>query len=78
MSCSFTYQVLAELDLLENLMITKAYKNISFLLPKELDEKVAKSHFPALRAELVVLTSGTRSFYRCQGGSPFKDGHYHY
>merc|ERR1712199_45154 len=41
MSCSFTNQVLAQLDLLKN-METKRYKNDVYLLPKELDEKVAK------------------------------------
>merc|ERR1711971_1048367 len=40
MSCSFTNQVLAQLDLLKNWKETKAYKNDVYLLPKELDEKV--------------------------------------
>merc|ERR1711998_493948 len=39
MSCSFTNQVLAQLDLLKNWKETKAYKNDVYLLPKELDEK---------------------------------------
>merc|ERR1712157_399389 len=41
MSCSFTNQVLAQLDLLKNWKETKAYKNDVYLLPKALDEKVA-------------------------------------
>merc|ERR1712194_963363 len=41
MSCSFTNQVLAQLDLLKNWKETKAYKNDVYLLPKKLDEKVA-------------------------------------
>merc|ERR1711916_318636 len=56
MSCSFTNQVLAQLDLLRNWKETKAYKNEVYLLPKELDEQVAKLHLPALGAELTVLT----------------------
>merc|ERR1719223_1310555 len=48
MSCSFTNQVLAQLDLLKNWKETKAYKNDVYLLPKELDEKVARLHLPAL------------------------------
>merc|ERR1711868_189673 len=56
MSCSFTNQVLAQLDLLDNSNVTKAYKNEVYLLPKELDEKVARLHLPALGAELTTLT----------------------
>ena len=40
------YQVLAQLDLLK--AKEKAYKNDVYLLPKELDEKVARLHLPAL------------------------------
>merc|ERR1712050_736809 len=56
MSCSFTNQVLAQLDLLKNWKETKAYKNDVYLLPKELDEKVARLHLPALGAELTALS----------------------
>merc|ERR1712232_441910 len=41
MSCSFTNQVLGQLDLLKNWKEDKGYKNDVYLLPKELDEKVA-------------------------------------
>merc|ERR1711953_1006331 len=44
MSCSFTNQVLAQLDLLKNVKENKGYKNQVYLLPKELDEKVARLH----------------------------------
>ena len=44
-SCSFTVQVLSQLDLLRNLMVTEAYKIDFQLLPKELDVKVAYSTF---------------------------------
>merc|ERR1712190_391482 len=43
MSCSFTNQVLAQLDILNN-QTTKTYKNDVYLLPKDLDEKVARLH----------------------------------
>jgi len=43
MSCSFTNQTLAQLDLLKNWKETKAYKNEVYLLPKALDEKVARA-----------------------------------
>jgi len=55
MSCSFTNQTLAQLDLLKN-MKEKKYKNDVYLLPKELDEKVARLHLPALGAQLTTLT----------------------
>merc|ERR1712025_708393 len=45
MSCSFTNQTLAQLDLLKNIKGAKAYKNDVYLLPKELDEK-AMLHLP--------------------------------
>merc|ERR1711994_497959 len=57
MSCSFTNQVLAQLDLLKNWKETKAYKNDVYLLPKELDEKVARLHLPSLGAELTTLSN---------------------
>merc|ERR1719265_1518636 len=56
MSCYLTNQVLGQLDLLKNWKETKAYKNDVYLLPKELDEKVANLHLPALSAELTKLT----------------------
>merc|ERR1719298_130300 len=56
MSCSFTNQVLAQSDLLENTKKNKGYKNEVYLLPKDLDEKVARLHLPALGAEMTTLT----------------------
>jgi len=44
MSCSFTNQTLAQLDLLDNWKGKKKYENQVYLLPKELDEKVARLH----------------------------------
>merc|ERR1712014_191723 len=55
MSCSFTNQVQGQPDLLENWKKWKGYKN-ELLLPKELDEKVASLHIPALGAELTKLS----------------------
>merc|ERR1712153_272210 len=54
MSCSFTNQVLAQIDLLT--AKEKGYKNNVYLLPKELDEKVARLHLPALGAQLTKLS----------------------
>merc|ERR1712138_291491 len=56
MSCSFTNQVLAQLDILKNWKETKAYKNDVYLLPKALDEMVSRLHLPSLGAQLTELT----------------------
>merc|ERR1712107_199783 len=55
MSCSFTNQVLGQLDLLANWEENKGYKNQVYLLQKNLDEKVASLLLPALGAELTPL-----------------------
>jgi adenosylhomocysteinase len=78
MSCSFTNQVLAQLDLLKNWKETKAYKNDVYLLPKELDEKVAKLHLPALGANLTVLSKEQADYIGVPTGGPFKGNHYRY
>merc|ERR1712209_196278 len=78
MSCSFTNQVLAQLDLLRNWKETKAYKNEVYLLPKELDEKVARLHLPALGAELTVLTQEQADYIGVKVEGPFKGPHYRY
>merc|ERR1712124_188162 len=78
MSCSFTNQVLAQLDLLKNWKETKAYKNDVYLLPKELDEKVAKLHLPALGANLTVLSKEQADYIGVPVTGPFKGNHYRY
>jgi len=78
MSCSFTNQVLAQLDLLKNWKETKAYKNDVYLLPKELDEKVARLHLPALGAELTELTKEQADYIGVKKGGPFKGDTYRY
>jgi len=78
MSCSFTNQVLAQLDLLNNWKETKAYKNDVYLLPKELDEKVASLHLPALGAELTRLTKEQADYLGVKQDGPFKPVTYRY
>merc|ERR1712112_544113 len=72
MSCSFTNQVLAQLDLLKNWKETKAYKNDVYLLPKELDEKVARLHLPALGANLTTLSKEQADYIGVKVAGPFK------
>jgi len=78
MSCSFTNQVLAQLDLLKNWQETKAYKNDVYLLPKELDEKVAALHLPALGAELTKLSKEQADYIGVKTEGPFKPNTYRY
>jgi adenosylhomocysteinase len=78
MSCSFTNQVLAQLDLLKNWKETKTYKNDVYLLPKELDEKVARLHLPALGAHLTTLSKEQADYIGVKVEGPFKNSHYRY
>jgi len=78
MSCSFTNQVLAQLDLLKNWKETKAYKNDVYLLPKELDEKVARLHLPSLGANLTTLTKEQADYIGVKVEGPFKGFNYRY
>merc|ERR1712084_129618 len=76
MSCSFTNQVLAQIDLLT--AKEKGYKNQVYLLPKELDEKVAALHLPALGAELTTLTQEQADYIGVKTTGPFKPDTYRY
>merc|ERR1739838_846218 len=76
MSCSFTNQVLAQLDLLKNWKETEAYKNQVYLLPKELDEKVARLHLPALGAELTEMSKEQADYIGVPVAGPYKPDTY--
>merc|ERR1712226_1018541 len=78
MSCSFTNQVLGQLDLLKNWKETQAYKNDVYLLPKALDEKVAAFHLPALGANLTKLSKEQADYINVGENGPFKGDHYRY
>merc|ERR1712028_259365 len=78
MSCSFTNQVLAQLDLLKNWKETKAYKNDVYLLPKRLDEKVAKLHLAHLGAKLTLLSKEQSDYVGIPIEGPFKPDTYRY
>ena len=72
MSCSFTYQVLGQLDFLKDWEETKACKNDVYLLPKALDEKVASLHLPALGAELTKFTKEQADYIGVKADGPFR------
>merc|ERR1712139_96747 len=76
MSCSFTNQVLAQLDLLK--ATEKGYKNDVYLLPKELDEKVARLHLPSLGAQLTELSQEQADYIGVKVAGPFKGDTYRY
>jgi adenosylhomocysteinase len=78
MSCSFTNQVLAQLDLLKNWKETKAYSNDVYLLPKSLDEKVASLHLPALGAQMTIPTKEQADYIGVPVAGPFKGPNYRY
>merc|ERR1711953_983839 len=78
MSCSFTNQVLGQLDLLKNWKEGKGYKNEVYLLPKELDEKVARLHLPALGAHLTELSQEQADYIGVKVAGPYKGDTYRY
>jgi len=78
MSCSFTNQVLGQLDLLRNTKEKGGYKNEVYLLPKALDEKVANLHLPALGAELTRLSKEQADYIGVKVDGPFKGDTYRY
>merc|ERR1719384_131420 len=78
MSCSFTNQVLAQIDIRKNVTEKKGYKNEVYLLPKDLDEKVARLHLPALGAELTELSSDQADYIGVPVAGPYKPDTYRY
>merc|ERR1711972_823721 len=81
MSCSFTNQTLAQLDLLRNWKeadASKKYKNDVYLLPKDLDEKVARLHLPALGAHLTELSQEQADYIGVKVEGPYKGNTYRY
>jgi adenosylhomocysteinase len=75
MSNSFTNQVLAQLELWSNF---KNYDNKVYMLPKHLDEKVAKLHLNKLGVELEELTSEQASYIGVEQKGPYKPDYYRY
>jgi len=78
MSCSFSNQALAQIDLWENRDTTKYEKGKVYKLPKILDEKVARLHLPALQAELDDLSQEQADYLSIPKDGPFKHEQYRY
>jgi adenosylhomocysteinase len=77
MSCSFTNQALAQLELWSN-KATGKYEKQVYLLPKELDEKVARLHIEKLGANLTVLSQEQADYIDIKVTGPFKPDTYRY
>ena len=75
MSNSFTNQTLAQLELWNN---TDAYKNEVYMLPKHLDEKVARLHLAKIGVELETLTQDQADYIDVKVEGPYKVDHYRY
>ena len=75
MSSSFTNQVLAQLELWQN---GDQYENQVYVLPKHLDEKVARLHLDRIGANLTELTDEQAEYIGVAKEGPFKPDHYRY
>jgi adenosylhomocysteinase len=75
MSASFTNQVLAQLELYQN---AGTYEKKVYVLPKHLDEKVARLHLPKLGAKLTTLTASQAEYIGVKDQGPYKPEHYRY
>ncbi|HEY9080571.1 adenosylhomocysteinase [Magnetovibrio sp.] len=77
MSASFTNQVLAQIELFKNNADGK-YKNQVYVLPKHLDEKVARLHLDKLGATLTTLRPEQAAYIGVEVEGPFKPDTYRY
>jgi len=75
MSCSFTNQVMAQIELWKNY---SKYENKVYVLPKNLDEKVAKLHLEKLGVKLTRLSKEQAEYINVEQDGPFKKDEYRY
>ena len=75
MSTSFTNQVIAQIELWQN---HENYEKKVYVLPKHLDEKVARLHLARLNAKLTVLNPEQASYIGVTQAGPYKSDHYRY
>jgi adenosylhomocysteinase len=75
MSSSFTNQVLAQIELAAN---RKAYQKKVYVLPKRLDEKVARLHLGQIGARLTRLSKRQAAYIGVPVDGPYKADHYRY
>ncbi len=75
MSNSFTNQVMAQIELWEN---SSNYENKVYVLPKHLDEKVARLHLEKIGAKLTRLSDDQAQYISVDVDGPYKPDHYRY
>jgi len=75
MSCSFTNQVLAQIELFQN---SKVYENNVYVLPKKLDEEVARLHLEHVSADLEILNESQSKYIGVPIEGPYKSDDYRY
>ena len=75
MSASFTNQVLAQIELWEN---NGKYENQIYVLPKHLDEKVARLHLDKLGVKLTELSKDQAEYINVEQSGPYKPDAYRY
>jgi len=75
MSASFTNQVMAQIELHTNM---DAYENEVYMLPKKLDEEVARLHLEKLGVKLTKLSEDQASYIGVPVEGPYKPEHYRY
>jgi len=75
MSASFTNQVMAQMELFKN---TDSYENKVYVLPKPLDEKVARLHLTKIGAKLTTLTREQADYLGLNIEGPYKPERYRY
>jgi adenosylhomocysteinase len=75
MSASFTNQTIAQLEIWEN---HKNYENKVYVLPKQLDEKVARLHLAKVNVELETLTPSQADYIGVKVEGPYKSDSYRY
>ena len=75
MSCSFANQVLAQIALWTN---PKQFPLGVHMLPKELDEEVARAHLEQLNVKLTTLSKEQADYLDLPVNGPYKPSHYRY
>ncbi|MGB5279537.1 MAG: adenosylhomocysteinase [Gammaproteobacteria bacterium] len=75
MSASFTNQVMAQIEFFTN---ADAYENKVYVLPKILDEKVARLHLQKIGAELTTMSQEQADYINVPVDGPYKPEHYRY
>merc|ERR1712086_165044 len=78
MSCSFTNQTLAQLELWKERTTGKYARGKVYVLPKILDEKVARLHLGALGANLTILSDEQSEYIGIPVEGPYKPSTYRY